>query len=138
MADTGYNWGSWSFMQIGSGNWDDDDVADGVTDTGDATSLDGKAGCIVSIQAVEDNTGAISGDVTVHILGDTDGTNYEEPGVGGAFSFNFTPVQNDTVHVTFNVDPRKYDSFKIALENNSGQTLTMDVRYKTATIPVAS
>lgn len=145
MADTGYNWGAWAFMLKSAGNWDNDAIADDGIETGDATSLDGKAACIVSIQCVEDNTGAVvANSVTVAVLGDTDGTNYEDaPGlaaaqVGAPYKFAFTPVQNDTVYIVFNVDPKYYDNFKISLVNESGQELAFDVRYKTATIPVAS
>jgi len=137
MADTGYNWGSWAFMQIGAGDWDDDAVADAATDTGDATSLDGKAACEVGIAAVEDNTGAIDGIVTVYVLGDVDGTNYEATSTA-SFSFSFTPVQNSTVYKRFSIDPSKFGSFKVAVFNDSGQELALDVKYRTATIPVAS
>jgi len=138
MADTGYNWSAWGFVQIGAGNWDDDDVADNATDTGDATSLDDKAACEVSLHLVEDNTGVIDGVMTVFILGDTDGTNYEETTLSGARSFTITPVQNDTVYKRFSVDPTMFGSFKLALFNESGQTIAVDARYRTATIPAAS
>jgi len=146
MADTGYNWGSWAFVQKGAADWDNDALADDACETSDAISLDGKAACIVSVQAVEDGTGAINGNCTIAILSDTEGTanNYEDaPGLAGAqvgspFKFQFLPVQNDTVCLTFGVDPRFYDSFKIAVLNEGGQELALDVRYKTATVPVAS
>lgn len=143
MANSGYSWGAWGFVQKSSTDWDDDALADNAIETSDAISLSGKAGCIVSIQAVEDNTGAIDGVVTVAILGDTDGTNYEDAPavgsqVGAPYKFTFTPVQNDTVYVPFNVDPKYYDSFKISIMNEGGQELALDVRYKTATIPPAS
>jgi hypothetical protein len=138
MADTGINWGDWAAMQKGGGNWTSDAIADNGTETGDATSLDGKAACIVSIAAVEDNTGAIDGVVTVYVLGDADGTNYEETTTGSPWSFKFTPVQNDTVYKSFPIDPRHYDDFKIALKNEGGQEIAFTVKYKTGTIPVAS
>jgi hypothetical protein len=137
-ADTGYSWGAWAAMQKSAGDWTSDAIADNGTETGDATALDGKAACIVSIAAVEDNTGAIDGVCTVYILGDTDGTNYEETTIGSPYSFTFTPVQNDTVYIAFNVDPKHYDDFKIAIKNEGGQEIAFTVKYKTATIPVAS
>lgn len=138
MADTGYNWSAgWSAMQIGSGDWTSDAVADTVTDTGDPTSLDGLASMEVSIAAVEDNTGAINGVVNVYVLGDIDGTNYEET-TTASYGFSFTPVQNDTVYVRFRILGSDFSAFKLALNNESGQELAMTVKYRTATIPVAS
>jgi len=138
MANTGYTWGSWAFVQKGAGNWSADDLADAATETGDATSIDGKAAALVSVTAVEDNTGAIDGEVTVYILGDIDGTNYEETTIGNPYKVTFTPVQNDTVRVIIPVDPRVYKNFKVAIENQGGQTLAMSVRLITADIPAAS
>lgn len=138
MANTGYTWGSWTAMQKSGGDWTSDAIADNGDEGGDATSIDGKAGCIVSIAAYEDNTGAIDGDVTVYILGDADGTNYEEISIGSPYSFSFTPTQNDTTYIVFNVDPRQYDDFKIHIKNEAGQEIAFTVKYKTCDIPVAS
>lgn len=137
MADTGYNWGAWAFVQKGASNWSADALADNGTETGDATSLDGKAACIVGIALYEDNTGAIDGVVTVYVLGETD-IAYEETTIGSPMQFTITPVQNDTVYKQFFIDPRHYDNFKIAVKNEGGQELAVSVKYKTATIPVAS
>ena len=81
--------------------------------------------------------------MTVAILGDIDGTYYEDAPavgsqVGSPYKFEFTPTQNDTTYIVFNVDPKYYDNFKISIMNESGQELALDVRYKTATIPPAS
>ena len=146
MAESGYNWGAWGFVQkSGGGDWDDLAIADDALPYSAAISLDGKAACIISLQLVEDNTGAVvANSVTVAILGDTDGTNYEDlPGLAGAqvgcpYKFTITPVQNDTVFAVFNVDPKYYDNFKVVILNESGQGLVTDVRIKTATIPPAS
>lgn len=139
MIEKGYNWDdSWSAMQKSGGDWSSDAIADTATEMGDAVSMDEKAAIEVGIAAVEDDTGAIDGDVNVHILGDVDGSNYEEPGVAGAYSFSFTPVRNDTVYVRFRVLASDYSKFKIALENQSGQEIAFTVKYKYATIPVAS
>jgi len=137
-ADTGYNWGAWGFVaDANAASWDDKGLADNETEiSGTAISLDGKAACIISIQAVEDNTGAIDGTCTLYIMADTDGTNYE--GVATAYFFQFTPVQNSTVYLAFSISAANYDNFKFAIKNESGQVLVMDIRYKTATIPAAS
>ena len=139
MADTGYNWGAWAFVaDADPSDWDAEALADNATETsGTAISLDGKAACIIGIAAYEDNTGAIDGKVTVFVLGEN-GIAYEETTIGVPYKFQFTPVQNDTVHLQFSIDPKYYDNFKIAILNEGGQELAMSVKYKTASIPVAS
>ena len=76
--------------------------------------------------------------MTVHILGDADGTNFEEPSVGTSYAISFTPVQNDTVRIIVPIDPRIYKNFKVAVENQSGQDLAISVKIAVADIPVAS
>lgn len=137
MPDTGYNWGAWAFVQESSSDWDADLLADNATDISDAFSLDGVAACIIGIAAYENGTGAIDGIVTVFVLGEND-IAYEETTIGVPFNFQFTPVQNDTVHFQFSIDPAHYDNVKIAVFNESGQELAISVKIKTATIPPAS
>lgn len=139
MPDTGYNWAlAFSAMQKGGGDWTADAIADTATETGDALSQDVKASTEITITAVEDNTGAIDGVVTVFILGDIDAVNYEEPGQGNPFSFTFTPIQNDTVRVRFRLLGCDFSRFKIAIENQSGQELDITVKYQQSTVPLAS
>lgn len=138
MANTGYTWGSYAAVQKSAGDWSADALADAATELGDSTSIDGKAACVVTVTAVEDNTGAIDGDVTVFILGDIDGTNFEEAAIGTPYAVNFTPVQADAVRVIVPVDPRIYKNFKVAVENQSGQEVAITVKIATADIPVAS
>lgn len=138
MANTGYSWSSYSAVQKAASDWSADALADAATETGDSISIDVKAAAVVSITAVEDNTGAIDGDCTVYILGDIDGTNFEEPSIGNPFSVTFTPVQNDTVRILVPVDPRIYKNFKVAIENQAGQEVAISVKLATANIPVAS
>ena len=138
MSNTGYTWSAYSAVQKSAGDWSADALADAATETGDSTSIDGKAAAVVSIAAVEDNTGAIDGVCTVYILGDTDGSNFEEPTIGNPYAVTFTPVQNDTVRVIIPVDPRIYKNFKVAIENQGGQELAITVKIATADIPVAS
>ena len=146
MSDTGANWGSWTAAtKSGGGDWTDLDIADDGNAGSTAISLDGVAAINFGIALVEDNTGAINGNVTVAILRDADGTNYEDvPGLAGAqvgspYKFQITPVQNDTVYVAFALDAFQFGgSIKIWLLNEGGQTLTTTVKYQTATVPVAS
>ena len=139
MADTGFNWGAWAFVQDADpSDWSAEALADNATEiSGTAISLDGKAACIIGIGLAEDNTGAIDGVVTVYVLGETD-VAYEETTIGSPFQFTITPVQNDTVYKQFSISPAVYDNFKIAVKNEAGQELAVTVKYKTATIPVAS
>ena len=117
MADTGYNWGSWAFVQDAEpSDWNAEALADNGDETsGTAISLDGKAACIVGIGLTEDNTGAIDGVVTVYVLGETD-VAYEAIGAGNPWQFTITPVQNDTVYTQFSISPAHYDNFKIAAD----------------------
>ena len=147
MAATGYDWGAWAFAQVDiHGDWDADAGADtaGVIAhnatliSSAAISLDVIAACEVGITLTEDDTGAISDVVTVYILGSADGTNYEETTVGSPWSFTITPVRADTVYKRFSVDPSMYGDFKIAVKNASGQELDTAVKYRTATVPVAT
>jgi len=138
MANTGFTWSAYAFVQEASSDWDTETLADNATDTGDSTSIDGKAAAVVSIIATEDNTGAINGVCTVFILGDIDGTNFEEPDIGNPFAITFTPVQNDTVRILVPVDPRVYKNFKVAVLNEGGQELVVSVRIATADIALAS
>lgn len=138
MADTGYNWGAFVATQKGAGDWSADALADNATETSDVIDATGKAAIVIGIGAVEDNTGAIDGVVTVFILADVDGTNFEETTIGNPFSFQFTPVQNDTVYIPISLSMANYDRFKIAIFNEGGQELAITVKHKFATIPVAS
>jgi len=138
MANTGYTWSAYSAVQLSASDWTSDAVADNATDLGDSTSIDGKAAAVVTITAVEDNTGAIDGVCTVYLLNDIDGTNFEEPTIGNPFAIVFTPVQNDTVRIPIPVDPRIYKNFKVAVFNESGQEVAITVKIATADIPLAS
>ena len=148
MANTGIKWGAWAFVQKASagGDWSGVAIADDAGQLSDPLSLDIKVPCQISVQLVEDNTGAVvANSVTVAILCDTDGTNYEDPPglagaqVGSPYKFSLSPVQNDTVYLPFTFlagyfgpDP------KIYVLNESGQELATSVRYRTGDVPVAS
>jgi hypothetical protein len=138
MANTGISWSAYSAVQKSAGDWTSDDVVDTATESSDETTIDGKVACVVSITAVEDNTGAIDGPITVYILGDIDGTNFEQTDIGNPYSMTFTPVQNDTVRVFMVVSPSIYKNFKIAVENQAGQTVAITVKIATGDIALAS
>ena len=148
MPETGHNWGAWVFAKDDGGtDWDADLLADdggaGPGSTGTETSntsidLDTKSACEVGIALSEDNTGAIDGVVTVYVLGSGGGIADEQTDIGNAWAFTITPVQNDTVYTRFHVSPAVYGDFKIAVWNASGQQLAVSVKYRTATVPLAS
>lgn len=145
MAATGHNWGAWAFVQESVSDWDADALADDATDISDAITVDTKSAILIGMAFAEDNTGAVvANSVTVAILGTFNDTIYEDaPGLAGAqvgnpMKFKITPVQNDTVHIQFSIDPKDYHLFKIAVVNESGQELAVSCKIKTADVPVAS
>lgn len=144
MANTGHDHGAWAFVQESGSDWNADALADDATDTSDATTVDTKSAIIIGMAFAEDNTGAVvANSVTIAVLGENDIAYEDAPGLAGAQvgnpqKFTITPVQNDTVHIQFSIDPRDYNLFKIAVVNESGQELAVSCKIKTANIPVAS
>ena len=137
MADTGFNWdAAWSAIDaaivLTQGGT--------VTDTSDAISLDGKAACEVSIDADYSDHAKATAGLSVYLLRDVNGTDYEAvTDLPWGFEMIFT--QNSTNRRTFTVDPGSVGSFKILLvwgntTGSSAVTVATSVRY--ATIPVAS
>ena len=144
MADTGYNWGAWGYVQLSAGDWDGDASADDAVQTSDAIPLDGKAACIIGVVIDEpDNDAVAANSVTIAVLGDAVDA-YENvlalagAGLGSPWSFTISPVQNLNVYKQFSIDPKYYDNCKICIMNESGHNLVITVSIKTATIPVAS
>jgi len=138
MADTGYKWDdAHSAFQKGAGNWTADAIADAATEAGDGLDCDEKAAVEITVTAAEDNTGAIDGDVTVSVLRDVDGTNYETVSMA-SYAANFRPVQNSTVYWSIVLSCAQWSKFNLSIENQSGQEIALTVKYKFATVPVAS
>jgi hypothetical protein len=138
MADSGYNWDtSWSFFQKSSSNWSSDAITDTNNEAGDGLSQDNKAATEVSI-TIAGGSGTVDGVVTISILGDIDGTNYEDITNGNPVKFDITPVVSTTVRTRFIVYGSDFSEFNVNIENQSGITVTISVRYKQATIPPAS
>jgi hypothetical protein len=137
MANTGYTWSAYGFVQKSSSNWTTDAISDTSTETGDSTSIDGKAAALISITCTA-SAGAIDGDVTIYILGDIDGTNFEDAVYSWPYSVSFRPVNAQTHRILIPVDPRIYKNFKVSIFNDSGQTQTLSVRLATADIAVAN
>ena len=83
--------------------------------------------------------GAVDGVVTVYILGDIDGTNYEQAdGTGNPYAFTYLPIASDTIYIRFRVLGTDYSAFRVHLQNECGQTTTTTMKFRQATMPVAS
>lgn len=138
MANTGYAWAAYDFIDYNTGtDVNGIDVNDEATLISDEIVPGTKAGCEISVHWVEGNDGAIDGDLYIHVLRkDTDG-NYQtidDPG----FNFAMEVVQNATRIKVFSVELKNIGSFKILVDNDSGQDgdLTLGVRY--CDVPVAA
>jgi hypothetical protein len=144
MASQYVDWdASWTAVHYSSGtDWTDVDIANGADLTSDSMSLDSKISCEISVTVVEDNTGACTGDVYIYLLRDVNGTNFEDY---TEHDDNDSPrnvgvidaTQNKTRRRTFTVRADEVSSFKIAVENSSGQTLTTTVKVRYAVMATA-
>ena len=144
MADTGYNWSAWAYVQLAADNWDGDSSADDAIQTSDAIALDGKAACIIGVVLDEPDAHApVANSVTIAVLGDANDAYENTPALAGAglgvpYQFKVTPIVSENVYVQFSIDPKYYDNCKVCIVNESGVNLDITVSIKTATIPVAS
>jgi len=143
-SNTGKVWAAYQATQkSGTGDWTALAIADNASAYSAIIDCSGYSDIIFGIGLTEDDTGAINGLVTVSILGDVDGTNFEEgPGlasaqVGNPYGFTVIPVQNDVVYVRFKLSVSDFDRIKINLLNEGGQILTTTVKHKFADVPAA-
>lgn len=137
MAAGGFNWsGGWADLTHSGGtDIDGHALANGAQLTADSFSLDGKAGCEINVDAVEDNTGAITGYLYIYILRETEAgyeTIDDEPWV-----IPLEVVQNGKRQVVFSIDPGQVGSHKILFDNDSGQELAITCQVRTATFDTA-
>ena len=144
MGSQYYDWdAAWTVVDYGSGtDWTSVAMADEADLTSDAMSLDSKVAALVSVTAVEDNTGACDGNLYVYLCRDVDGTNYEDftaddDNDGPELLGVIDPVQNKTKRKVFAISAEQVDSFKIAIDNDSGQELAISVKIKYATLALA-
>lgn len=137
MADTGYSWGT--YQQCG--------VEEEVLTTGgtielttDAIDLTGKAACLISIGATYSNHAKATGGLEVCLLdAHADASYQDHDDVGTGLEMIF--AQNDARVLVFPVDPKHHDLIKVLCDWNNttaDSNVTITIRYKTATIPVAS
>lgn len=136
MAETGYNWGSWTACGVAAVTL----TAGGtILEVSDAIDLDGKAGCLISVAATYSNHAKATGGLELAVLDDANGTYQAQADIVAGWEIPFT--QNDTRLFVFSVDPKHHQLIKIMHDwnNTTGSSaVTITTQYKTATIPVAS
>ena len=137
MADTGYNWdAAWTTIDevivLTTGGTD--------TDISAAISLKGKAACEVSIDADYSDHAKLTAGLSVYLLRDINGTDYESPGdLPWGFEMPFTQLASN--RRSFTVDPALMGSFKIYLawgNTTESSNVTVATSYRCATVPAAS
>jgi len=129
----GRKWSEWTYAKKATVNWVDDALADGVEETSDEISLEGTVDCEVGVQLFEDDTGDISGDVTIYLLRSVDGAGaWEVSTAGTPFGVAVTPIRDAGVYKPLSVGPT--GGVCVSVKNACGQELTVTVMYRTATI----
>ena len=141
MANTGITWSAWSAVtKSGTGDWTGLDVADNANAGSAEIAFGTKAAIKIGFSFVEDNTGAIDGDVTILILNETANGDWQVYGVvDKPYKFGVRPVQNATIRDWFTLYAGSWgDSIKIWILNESGQILTTTFAFQTGDVPVAT
>jgi len=136
MADTGYNWGSWTQCGVEAVTLT---TGGTILELTDAIDLDGKAACEVSIEATYSNHAKDTGGLEIAILSECNGTYQAQQDIGNGFEMIF--VQNDTIRESLKVEPKQFGTFKIMHDWNNttaDSNVVITTRYRTATIPAAS
>lgn len=123
------DWGSWAATQKSSSDWTADSLAASGEETSDAISLDTLGGIEISVKVVYN--GSATDPVTVYVLRDTDGTNYETSS-DSPWGFNMPFSAGGTHYKTFTVYGDEVSSFKVSvLNNDSSYAATMTVKQRT-------
>ncbi|WP_166820526.1 hypothetical protein [Thalassoroseus pseudoceratinae] len=117
---------SWTATSINAST-----ISDSSSATTAAIDNDDKSGTEVSITVAYDGTA--SDPVTVYLLKDVDGTNYESED-DKPFGFQMPVAASMTHRRTFFVCGESVSKFKIKIVNDSGDSVTATVRYKQMTI----
>ena len=136
MANTGPKWSAWTVLQnavvLTQGGT--------IVATSDAVSLDMKAGCEYSVVATYSDDAKATAGLSVSILRDVDGTNYQvaadlPQGVEMVFT------QNAARSFVDSICGMLVGSFKLYLawgNTTAGSVVTVTTRYRTCDVPVAS
>ncbi len=139
MADSGFNWdAAWTPVpEEDTTDWTSIALTDTSGARSDPISNDVKAATEVSLLCAG-GTGTVDGVMTISVLRDVDGTNYEDTTYSSPWSFSFTPTVSQTAYKTFTVSAADVSNFRIYVQNESGITCTNTLKFRQATIPVAS
>tara|TARA_Y100000310_G_scaffold251540_1_gene258108 strand:+ start:3147 stop:3617 length:471 start_codon:yes stop_codon:yes gene_type:complete len=135
----GYDWRAWQFAQVPPAANPDAPTSDanavtlpdGGSLTSDAISLVGARGCEVSVWGAEADAGDVSGDLSISILR-ADGAGGYEVVQDQPWQVALNIERNRTRKKTISVSPEDMGSFKILLVNNSGQSLAITAKFRTA------
>lgn len=125
---SGFQWGEFAFLEASAADIDATAINDSASLLSDSFDLDGKAACEVRVEATEDNTGACDGNVTVSLVR---GSQDADDNIRAQAVIPMT--QNTVREGVFSVDPSSVGSFKILIENECGQQVTVDAQVRTAT-----
>ncbi len=137
MADTGFNWdAAWTVVDaaivLTQGGT--------INDSSITLDLDGKAACLISIDADYSDHAKATGGLFVYIFKETGSGDFEAE-IDLPWGFEMPFVQNGVGRRTFALQASQFQKFKIHLDwdNSTGSsvaTVQTDIKY--ATVPVAS
>jgi hypothetical protein len=120
---------TWNAAQQSSVDWTTTTLPSTSNQSSDVIELDHLD--VLEVSARISTANAVSSAVTISVLGDIDGTNYEEiDNVGPSYAFDVTPVQNDTVFARFRLLAEDYSKIKVNLENDTGNDVVATVKYR--------
>lgn len=129
MATFNPNWDtSWTTTSINADALTPSDTIQ----TASPISNDGKAVTEISISVTYDS-GAVGG-ITVYVLRDVNGTDYEDPDNDLPWGFAMPYAVSTTCHRLFSIPGNMISKFHIYISNDSGDDATVTVSYKQATI----
>jgi len=137
MTTAGIQWSAAAHVHYSTGtDIDGIAVADAAGITTDEISGADKLSTEISIIAVEDNTGAIDGDVIIDVLrsdNDEDSEGWSNS-TDENMQFRFTPTQNDTERFSFTLYHDTISDFKLYIYNDAGQELAITVNQRQSTL----
>ena len=137
MANTGHAWSAaWTTVDAAIVLTQGGDI----TDTSEEIDVGTKSGIEVSIDVDYSNDAKATGGLSVFILRDVNGTDFEDA-ADNPWGFEMPFTQNGNNRRTFTVDPASVGPFKILLSwaNTTGSSVaTVATMYRTADIPKAT
>ncbi len=125
----GFQWGAFALIGEGAGDFEDKSIADEAAALSNAVDIDGKAACEVRVAVTEPDVGAPTGDVVAYIVRGSQDAD-DRLALGTVVTLD---TQAETREGVFSVDPGKMADFKVLVENDCGQTVTVTVQARTAT-----